>query len=85
MGDVTVSVSNRTKKVGAKAWQTYQYGIFGQENACYWCECPSEEHGCSMDQDGWEEEFDPTNAEHIRRLRRRGRIWMRSDGSRFIE
>ena len=67
MGDATVSTSGKTKLVGGgggKAWRTYQYGIFGLENACYWCQCPSEDHGCYMDRGMWEEEFDPDNAEH---------------------
>ena len=84
MGDVTVSTSGKTKPVREKPWRTYQYGIFGPENACYWCQCPSEDHGCYMDRDMWEEEFDPGNAEHQRR-QRRGTVWIRSDGSRFIE
>ena len=84
MGDVTVSTSGKTKLVGAKSWRTYQSGIFGPENACYWCECPREDHGCYMDRDRWEEEFDPDNAEH-RRRQSRGTTWVRPDGSRFIE
>ena len=55
-------------------------GIFGLENACYWCQCPREDHGCYMDRDMWEEEFDPDNAEH-RRRHSRGTVWVRPDGS----